>query len=614
MRVVILAAGMGTRLGGDRPKPLAEIAPGWTLLSHQVDVFGRLIGRDRVVLVLGYAAGDIMAAHPELSYVFNPCYSRTNTAKSLLTALRKLDDDVLWTNADLYFEEPAAQRLLSAHSLGTRLLVNRDRVTEEEIKYTLHPDGSIAELSKSVTNPLGEALGMNIVAQRDLPTLVAMLESVADTDYFEKAIELVTLSGAIRALPVPIEDEYCREVDFPADLEAVRKRVADVGIISVKRAPSAANLDFTERRPPDARSGPERSRKLKPSIPATESPALHRIGVYGVGAFGFAMLQRLQQKTSDQLSLMAFDRDAEVRRMLRSERRHPYHATDTPLRTEVKIADSIEDLLADLDTLLLAVTSDSTREVVAGIAALPWRRPLVIVNTAKALDYQTGRRLSELVRDGLDPAGKSFTYAALAGGAIASDLLHNEPLGMTIACEDLSIHPSLKTLFASQNLWIETTADLVGVEYAGAFKNVVAICAGMVRGLGRSYGSITHLISRLAREIENFCVRHLGADRETFSSGSQCWGSDLWMSCTGETRNQALGRLLGQGLSLNQANTAMAREHKTVEGVQTLRAVQWLVARHEAELPLLTIAKEIVLDGASPSRLLEELMREDANG
>lgn len=220
MHVVILAAGMGTRLGADRPKPLAEIIPGLTLLGAQVRILGDLLDRDRIILVLGHEAMRIIESFPDLQYVYNPRYADTNTAKSLLCALRKIDDDVLWTNADLYFEAPAARRLIAGS--GTRLLVDRSHVGEEEIKYTLHEDGSIAELSKTVRDPLGEALGMNIIARSDLPRFREQLDAVADQDYFEKALENLTRPRAIRAVPVPIEDEYCREVDFPEDLEAVR--------------------------------------------------------------------------------------------------------------------------------------------------------------------------------------------------------------------------------------------------------------------------------------------------------------------------------------------------------------------------------------------------------
>lgn len=224
MHVVILAAGMGTRLGSDQPKPLTEISPGLSLLGAQVETLSALTNRDRITLVLGYAAMSVMESFPDLQYVFNPRFKDTNTAKSLLCALRKADDDVLWTNADLYFEKPAARRLLAGD--GTRLLVDRSHVGEEEIKYTTHDDGSIAELSKQVAEPLGEALGMNVIAKDDLPQFIEQLDAVGAQDYFEKALENLTASRAIKATPIAIESEYCREVDFPEDLEAVRAHLS----------------------------------------------------------------------------------------------------------------------------------------------------------------------------------------------------------------------------------------------------------------------------------------------------------------------------------------------------------------------------------------------------
>ncbi len=226
MRVVILAAGLGTRLGGDCPKPMASISAGVTLLSNQVDILGKLVGRDRITLVLGYQAERIADAFPDLAHTINARYAQTNTAKSLLCAAEGVDDDLLWTNADLYFEMNAAQQLIDADSLGSRLLVNTAPVSDEEIKYSLHEDGSIAELSKAVANPIGESLGLQIVTQCELPLLVEQLRMVGDQDYFEKALENGTLSRTIRAMPVEIRDSYCREVDFPEDLEAVRRHLA----------------------------------------------------------------------------------------------------------------------------------------------------------------------------------------------------------------------------------------------------------------------------------------------------------------------------------------------------------------------------------------------------
>jgi len=224
VHAIILAAGKGTRLGGDTPKPLVEIAPGRTLIGNQVDLYGQLVGRERIIVVLGHRAMDIIEAHPDLMYVFNERYASTNTGKSLLCAIRKLsgDDDVLWSNGDVYLEEGTLRRLIDSSPERSRILVNTARTAEEEVKYSVHGDGSIAELSKAVSRPLGEALGIQIIRAADRPDLERNLAAIDDHDYFEKALELATITRDLRLMPVDVRDEFCREVDFPEDLEEVR--------------------------------------------------------------------------------------------------------------------------------------------------------------------------------------------------------------------------------------------------------------------------------------------------------------------------------------------------------------------------------------------------------
>ncbi len=335
---------------------------------------------------------------------------------------------------------------------------------------------------------------------------------------------------------------------------------------------------------------------------------IKQVGVYGIGHFGYALIRHLSSGCDSTVTIRAFDRDEAVRTMLASEHRHPHYATPTPLDGAVQIVNSVGELVESADAVILAVTSNSTREVIENIAHEIRRDDAIFVNTAKALDFKTGQRLSEIVRHEL---GEATPYAALAGGTIASELIEQNLLGMTIACEERARLSALRRLFSSERMWVQATTDLVGVEYAGAFKNVIAICAGVARGLGQADGGVTHLISRLAYEVEAFCVRKLGAQRETFSLGSQCWGSDLWMSCIGSTRNRQLGELLGGGMSLDQANAEMKRQRKTVEGVQTLRAMSAIFDHYPGELPLLRAARAVILDTAPASSLMHALMRED---
>ncbi len=269
-RAVILAAGLGRRLRADRPKPLAEIATGVTLLSNLVNAIGPIVGRDRVRLVLGHGADAINAAFPDLPFVLNPRYSETNTAKSLLIGLREVereieshgsesraipahgrdaratDDfedhgrdaratggsdrgDVLWVNADLYVDAGTVRRFIATASLGSRALVNRAPVAAEEVKYSLGDAGELASIGKHVQNAAGEALGMNIVSGADLPAFAAALHAAGDQDYFEAAMDRCIQSGIMRVAPFDVGAAFCKEVDTPADLGAVREHLATTG-------------------------------------------------------------------------------------------------------------------------------------------------------------------------------------------------------------------------------------------------------------------------------------------------------------------------------------------------------------------------------------------------
>lgn len=291
------------------------------------------------------------------------------------------------------------------------------------------------------------------------------------------------------------------------------------------------------------------------------------ISIYGIGNFGYAFLKHLDNKKSPDLRINAYDRNSELIEHLQKTRSHLYFHKQVRLSKKVHFVDSVPELMHDCDVLILAVSSEATREVAESIQ--PYAKDsLIILNTAKALDKTTGKRLSEIIaQTGL----ANNRYGLLAGGTIAKDLFQHEPLGVDLACKDSEALAMLTSLVSSENLSVYPTDDLPGVEYASSFKNVVSIFAGIIKGLGFSYGSETHMISHLAQKIGVVFVNDYGARAETFSIGSQSWGNDLWMSCTGNTRNREFGILLGQGMQVEKAEAVMAAQHKTVEGINTVR-------------------------------------------
>jgi len=295
-----------------------------------------------------------------------------------------------------------------------------------------------------------------------------------------------------------------------------------------------------------------------------------KISVYGIGNFGYAILKHFDSKDSKSFSLHGYDRNIELMKYLKKNRKHLNLHKSIKISKVVRFEDNVKNLIENCDILILAINSEATRVVLNKIKKYISKK-IIIVNTVKALDFKTSKRISQVVAEELDRV--EYDYALLAGGTIAKDLFSHEPLGVDVACENKDVLPKLVKLFQASNLTVYPTTDLVGVEYASAFKNIISILAGIIKGMGFSYGSETHVISRAAYEIEKIVTKDLGGKKKTFRIKSQCWGNDLWMSCTGNTRNREFGILLGKGVSMDNAISKMKKDGKTIEGLKTLIAL-----------------------------------------
>ncbi|WOF21714.1 phosphocholine cytidylyltransferase family protein [Microbacterium betulae] len=222
IQTVILAAGMGSRLGRVLPKSLTVLSDGRSIMQQQHENVRAAFGDDaRITTVVGYRAEDIVERFPDANYVYNERYDQTNTSKSLLRALSATGrGGVLWMNGDVVFDPRILGRAVSLIEREQSFVtVNTSKVSDEEVKYTVAPDGHIDELSKTVVGGIGEAVGINYVSQRDKRAFMRQLGRVNDQDYFERGLELAIAEDGLRIAPMDISDLYAVEVDFAEDLE-----------------------------------------------------------------------------------------------------------------------------------------------------------------------------------------------------------------------------------------------------------------------------------------------------------------------------------------------------------------------------------------------------------
>ncbi len=231
-QTVILAAGMGSRLGRALPKPLTELLDGRTILRQQVENVRTAFGGDaQLSIVVGYKLEHVIDSQPGARYIYNERYDQSNTSKSLLRALRASGPGgVLWMNGDVVFDPRILQRVSPLIEQDRSFVaVNTARVAEEEVKYRVGEDGYVTELSKTVKNGLGEAIGINFVSSFDKAALIRQLRRVDRNDYFERGIELAIGENNMRVLPVDVSDLYAVEIDFVEDLEHANQLLAQRG-------------------------------------------------------------------------------------------------------------------------------------------------------------------------------------------------------------------------------------------------------------------------------------------------------------------------------------------------------------------------------------------------
>lgn len=224
---VILAAGMGTRLGLPEPKPLTPIWGASTILDQQLGHLNSTFGAQlNLTIVVGHMAQKFDFLGDSVTLLHNPRYAETNTSKSLLLALESAPPGgVLWMNGDVIFSKgvlPLCKPFIESDE--SFMVVNQAHTGDEEVKYTLDQTGALEQVGKQITGAVGEAVGINFVSSKHRESLRAALRECDDQDYFEAGVQAVVRSKLARFLPITVNTTDAIEVDTGIDLTEAKTR------------------------------------------------------------------------------------------------------------------------------------------------------------------------------------------------------------------------------------------------------------------------------------------------------------------------------------------------------------------------------------------------------
>lgn len=332
------------------------------------------------------------------------------------------------------------------------------------------------------------------------------------------------------------------------------------------------------------------------------------IAVVGGGSFGTALAVCW---ASAGHPVRLWVRRSELAEEVRRSRRNEEYLPGVEIPPEVEITSRLEDLQG-CDPVVLVVPSHGFRGVLRSLLDVwPEGDPLVVVSAAKGIEPETLARMSEVTRQEAEShgrelggaSGRQVEFAVLSGPSFAVELARGAATAAVIAADDAELARRLRQQLASPTFRLYSSSDLVGVELGGTVKNVIAIAAGIVAGLGLGHNSLAALITRGLHEITRLGLA-LGGQPRTFAGLAGL--GDLVVTCTGGlSRNRAIGVALAEGETLAEI---AAGTQQVAEGVKNSLAIAQLARKEGVSMPITEQMVEILYQDKSPSQALRELM------
>jgi len=325
-----------------------------------------------------------------------------------------------------------------------------------------------------------------------------------------------------------------------------------------------------------------------------------RIAILGGGSWGTALaivLSRSRRK--HEISLWVHD--AALAETMRSARENKIYLPGHAIPPGVRICHDIVDATANCGVVVGAVPAAHSRTVYSA-AARHLAPGTVIVSATKGLEPSTHKRMSEVLAEAFGPKS-TFRMAVLSGPSFAAEVARGEPTAVVLASSDSGLAAELQEEFAAPQFRLYTNDDVLGVELAGAMKNVIAIAAGVCQGLGLGANALAALITRGLAEIARLAVSQ-GARPDTLSGLAGL--GDLVLTCTGAlSRNRYVGMELGKGRALPEILSGM---RMVAEGVGTTSALLELALPGGIELPITEQVDAILHQGKAPREAIREIM------
>lgn len=326
-----------------------------------------------------------------------------------------------------------------------------------------------------------------------------------------------------------------------------------------------------------------------------------KVAVLGAGSWGSALAKCLSENGHQ---VILWGNNAEQMAFINETHENPAYLKNVILPQEILATTDLTVALSDVDAVVLVVPTNAVRSVCQKIVPFITSNPYII-HAGKGLEQKTNLRISEIIEQEITQSLYK-NVVVLSGPSHAEEVANQDITTITAASKNHLASEYVQKLFMNSYFRVYTNTDVVGVELGAALKNVIAVGAGIVNGLGYGDNAKAALVTRGLVEITRFGL-HFGALQETFSGLSGV--GDLIVTCTSvHSRNWKFGNFIGQGLSTQEA---LNKINMAVEGVYTVKVVYELSKKYNIDMPITHAIYEVIYEGVCPKEAIVNLMKRD---
>ncbi len=324
-----------------------------------------------------------------------------------------------------------------------------------------------------------------------------------------------------------------------------------------------------------------------------------KVGIIGTGAYGLALGMVALENACEVTMWTKFEDEKED---LERHRRAPDKLPKVRIPKELLFTTNLKEALCQKDLIIIAIPASFVDEVMQEMAA-DLTKDQTLCIASKGIENDTCSFLTEVV----ERSFKTRHLAVISGPSFAIDIVSGVPIGLSLATKDQKAEQCVIKALGNAHVKLRPTKDLIGIELCGAIKNVIALAAGMLEGMGLPESTKAMFITEALHDIKQL-IKGLGGNKKTILSFAGF--GDLLLTCTSDkSRNFTYGKLIGEGKSSKELETY--RKTHTIEGLYTLQSIHQLISHHKIDIPIVDLIYQIIFYEKDCHELLQLLITKE---